>query len=65
MSSSIYFSGLEMFTFSQRGGEQEGKVKSVSEETGNVLGMKGRIIKQGLKAGIHCTSGNASELESI
>ena len=42
-----------------------GKVESVSEETRNVLGMKERIIEQGLKAGIYCTSGNASELESI
>lgn len=64
-SPSIYFSGLEMFTFNQRGGEQEGKVESVSEETRNILGRKERIIKQGLKAGIYCASGIASELESI
>lgn len=42
-----------------------GKVESVSEETRNVLGTKERIIEQGLKVGIYCTSGNASELQSI
>jgi len=54
-----------MFTFNYRDGEQEGKVENVSEETRNILGRKERIIKQGPKAGIYCTSGNASELESI
>lgn len=58
----IYFSGLGMFTGDA--GEM-GKVESVSEETRNILGRKERKMKHRLKAGIYCTSGNASELESI
>lgn len=54
-----------MVTLNLGDSELEEKVEGVSEKTRNMLGRKYRIIKQGLKVGIYCTSGNVSKLERI
>lgn len=54
-----------MVTLNLGDSELDEKLESISEEIRNMLGRKERIIKHGLKANIHCTSGNASKLERI